>query len=56
MRKWIEKLEAMSMAVAFAEAGEWSTATNILDKTAEKRPEKRQETRKPPRQRPRMYV
>lgn len=30
MRTWRMKLEALAAAVAFAEAGEWSTATKLV--------------------------
>jgi hypothetical protein len=29
MRSWREKFQAMAMAVAFAEAGEWDTAQSL---------------------------
>ena len=29
MRSWIEKFQAMAMAVAFAEEGEWDTARSL---------------------------
>jgi hypothetical protein len=51
MRTWREKFQAMAMAVAFAEEGEWETARNFLKeprsrtqgRTADlkKRPERR---------------
>jgi len=33
MRSWREKLQAMAMAVAFAEAGEWDTARSLTQNT-----------------------
>lgn len=30
MRKWLQKLEAMAVAAAFAEEGEWQAARGIL--------------------------
>ncbi len=55
MKKWLNKLEAMSMAVAFAEAGEWSFAKEIMEKQEKKssitvKPHKMQDKR------PRMRV
>ncbi len=31
MKKWREKFMAMAMAVAYAEEGEWKTATSLLE-------------------------
>ena len=36
MRSWREKFQAMSVAVAFAEAGEWETAKSLLRRPTEK--------------------
>lgn len=33
MRSWREKLQAMAMAVAFAEEGEWETARSLTRDT-----------------------
>ncbi|MBU2646316.1 hypothetical protein KKI24_16535 [bacterium] len=55
MNKWLQKLEAMSMAVAFAEAGEWNTAEEIMDKQWQRQhPAKSVEKRKKTDKRPRM--
>ncbi|MFH2129626.1 MAG: hypothetical protein ABIK68_04570 [bacterium] len=55
MNKWLQKLEAMSMAVAFAEAGEWNTAEEIMDKQWQRHnPAKPVEKRKKTDKRPRM--
>jgi hypothetical protein len=37
MRAWREKLQAMAMAVAFAEAGEWETAQSLTRNTFARR-------------------
>lgn len=42
MRYWMQKLEAMAAAVAFAEEGEWQTARSILNEC--KKRTARQET------------
>jgi hypothetical protein len=53
--KFQEKWQAFWMAVTFAEAGEWDTATSIYKETR-KRPEKRVAERKRPDQRPRQRL
>jgi hypothetical protein len=53
--KFQEKWQAFWMAVTFAEAGEWDTATSIYKET-QKRPEKRVAERKRPDQRPRQRL
>lgn len=47
-----EKWQAFWMAVTFAEAGEWDTATSIY-KSTQKRPDERVADRKRPSDRPR---
>lgn len=37
MRSWIQRFEAMAAAVAFAEQGEWETASTLVQDTAQKR-------------------
>ncbi|MGC8604312.1 MAG: hypothetical protein ACP5VS_11570 [Desulfomonilaceae bacterium] len=37
MRKWLQKIEKMAAAVAFAEEGEWRMATSILQESDDKR-------------------
>jgi len=54
MKKWIQKMEAMAMAVAFAEAGEWSTAQEIMEKQERKQMPEKRAPRKTPDKRPRM--
>jgi hypothetical protein len=44
MREWLRKLEAMAVATAFAEEGEWQMAGKILQES-EERPEKRETER-----------
>ncbi len=51
MRTWLQKLERMAAAVAFAEEGEWQMASGILQ-DSEKRPTAR-DTDKKDRPRPR---
>jgi hypothetical protein len=44
--RWLEKLEAMAVGIAFCEAGEWETAQELmrdLENRAGKRPAKRVE-------------
>jgi hypothetical protein len=36
MRTWLQKLERMAAAVAFAEEGEWQMASGILQDSAKK--------------------
>jgi hypothetical protein len=31
MKQWLEKLQLMAMAIAYAEVGEWNTARQIMD-------------------------
>lgn len=50
-----EKWEAIWMAVAFAEAGEWDTAASIYE-SVQKRPEKRVTEQKRLEQRPRQRL
>ncbi len=38
MRNWLKKLEAMAAAAAFAEEGEWKTASGIYTESSKKRP------------------
>jgi len=45
MRTWLQKLERMAAAVAFAEEGEWQMARGILQ-DSEKRPAARDTDRK----------
>jgi len=54
MTKWLEKFQMLAMAVAFAEAGEWNTAQQIMEqdrqkKRAAERPNSRPGTDKRPR-------
>ena len=53
--RFMEKWEAFWMAISFAEAGEWETATAIYEETR-KRPEKRVMERQRPDQRPRQRL
>lgn len=49
---FMERFEAMSMAVAFAEVGEWKTAKEIMDvdsKTDRKKLEKQHQPKTRPR-------
>ncbi|MBU2513393.1 hypothetical protein KJ966_18795 [bacterium] len=56
MKRFIERFEAMAMAVAFAEAGEWETAQNIMKKQEKSvKNAKKTDIRKKDK-RPRMHV
>jgi len=55
MKKWLERLEAMAMAVAFAEAGEWAYAEKIMDRKT-RQPVKLVRSNRTPDRRPRMRV
>lgn len=50
-----EKWDAIWMAITFAEAGEWDTATSLY-REAQKRADKRVAERKRPEQRPRQRL
>lgn len=51
MKSWRQRLEAMAVAVAFAEAGEWQTARDLVGE-ADRLPEKKEvERKKAPRTR-----
>jgi hypothetical protein len=52
MKNWGKKLEAMAVAVAFSEAGEWQTARTVLEE-ADPRMDKKELERKKV-QRPRV--
>lgn len=56
MKKWLAKLETMAMAVAFAEAGEWDYAQEIMEKEKRKKLFMDQKARKNMDKRPRMRV
>jgi len=50
MNRWRKKLEAMAVAVAFAEAGEWQTAQTVLeqaDRRLDKKEAERRQDRRP---------
>lgn len=53
MRSWREKFQAMAMAVAFAEEGEWDTARSFLKDTSPRRDAKLVKTKKRTQERPR---
>ena len=47
MKRILERFEAMAMAVAFAEAGEWETAKQMMERnTNQKNQSKRQTQQK----------
>lgn len=46
MRSWREKFQAMAMAVAFAEEGEWEVSKTFLKEPAARQPEKRPDSKK----------
>ena len=53
-----DRFEAMAMAVAYAEAGEWGTANEIMDfdkKAIAKKPEKRKSDKPRKQNRMRAY-
>ncbi len=56
MTTWTRKFEAMSIAAAFAEEGEWDTAKSFLPKGEAKRAESIAEIRKSPNQRARRRL
>ncbi len=56
MRTWREKFQAMAMAVAFAEEGEWDTAKAFLRKPEALRVDATIATRKRRDQRPRKQL
>jgi hypothetical protein len=50
MKNWRRKLEAMAVAVAFAEAGEWQTARTVMeeaDRRLDKKPAERKQAPRP---------
>ncbi len=56
MRTWREKFQAMAMAVAFAEEGEWDTAKAFLRKPEALRVDATIASRKRRDQRPRKQL
>ncbi len=57
MRSWIERFEAMAVAVSFAECGEWDTASSLMNESVSKRTSDTAEVAKRPdrRVRPTQY-
>ncbi|MGB6068447.1 MAG: hypothetical protein WBG50_26865 [Desulfomonilaceae bacterium] len=53
---WREKFEAMAMAVAFAEAGEWDTARSLTKDTGAPRVGRTAKTRKRTENRPKKRL
>ncbi len=53
---WREKFEAMAMAVAFAEAGEWDTARSLVKDTGAPRVGRTAKTRKRTENRPKKRL
>ncbi len=59
MRRWLEKFEAMAVAAAFAESGEWETAQGIMRKSEKQDKQvagKHLEQRRQPAARPTLRV
>ncbi len=56
MKSWREKFQAMAMAVAFAEAGEWETAKSFVQQADDRRDGRTVETKKRRDQRPRKPI
>jgi len=55
MRYWLQKLEAMAAAVAFAEEGEWRTARSILNEPKKRIVSEETDRVKQPRRRGREH-
>jgi hypothetical protein len=53
MREWLRKLEAMAVATAFAEEGEWQMAGKILHESEERTEKRETERARQPRTRAR---
>lgn len=53
MKSWREKFQAMAMAVAFAEAGEWETAASLVKETPARTNDRSADLKKRPDQRAR---
>jgi hypothetical protein len=51
MKSWRQKLEAMAVAVAFAEAGEWQMARDLVEEGDRRLEKKEVERKKAPRTR-----
>lgn len=46
MRTWRERFQAMAVAVAFAEEGEWGTARSLMKEQPSRAPERTGELKK----------
>lgn len=58
MKRWKQKLEALVMAVTYAEASDWQSARSFLRESArqsEQQTKKSLKKRQQERQRPRIY-
>ncbi len=51
MRTWREKFQAMAMAVAFAEEGEWETARSFLEEPRSRTQDRPADLKKRPERR-----
>ena len=56
MKRWKEKLERLTMALAYAEAGDWDTVGEVLKKRQRPSKPKRKDSSKRPDRRPRVHT
>lgn len=56
MKRWKEKIEKITMALAYAEAGDWHTVGELFKRRQRPSAPKRKENGKRPDRRPRVHT